>query len=125
MPPSILTYFNVSAEQVPPIPLPAYVLCNFVGTMPLDVAYGIISLLYGTKPIVLHPEGEAHSDHPLDLLTFSLIVYLVIRFNVHRVPLPGLLRTIARDATHYFLVIFTSQFVLAMFLLFANVGISS
>ena len=125
MPPTILAYFDVSAIPVPPIPLPLYVLCNFVGLTSLDIAFNIISLVYGTKILVLYPETETHSDHPPDLLAFSLIVFLVVRSNVEKVPIPSLLRTIARDATHYFLVIFTSHFVLVMFIAFASVSIFS
>ena len=77
------------------------------------------------KPLVLHPEGEAHSHRPPDFLAFSVIVYLVVRSNVDKIPIPSLLRTIARDATHYFLILFTSQFMLVMFVAFANVRISS
>ena len=59
---------------------------------------------------------------PSDLLAFSAIVYLVVRSNIYyEVPIPSLLKTIARDATYYFLVIFTSHLVLVMFLLFASV----
>ena len=67
--------------------------------------------------------GDTHSDHPLDFLAFSVIVYLVVQSNVNKVPIPGLLRIIARDATHYFLVIFTSHLVFIMFLAFASVRI--
>jgi len=74
---------------------------------------------------VLHLEGEAYSDHPADFLAFLVIVYLVVRSNVKKAPIPSLLKKIARDATSYFLFIFTSHLVLVMFLLFADVRISS
>ena len=77
------------------------------------------------KPLILHPEAWAHSHRPPDFLAFSVIVYLVVRSNVDKIPIPSLLRTIARDATHYFLILFTSQFMLVMFVAFANVRISS
>ena len=66
---------------------------------------------------------DAHSDHPTDLLTFSVIVYLVVRSNVSKIPIPRLLRTIVQDATYYFLVIFTSHLVLVLFLSLARVRI--
>ena len=69
-------------------------------------------------------EGDTHPDHPTDLLVFSVIIYLVIRDNVEKVPIPRLLKTIAEDATYYFLVIFTSHLMSAMFLAFARVRIS-
>jgi hypothetical protein len=69
--------------------------------------------------------GGIHSDCPTDSLAFSVIVYLVVRSNVNKIPIPGLLKIIVRDATRYFLVIFTSHLVFAMFLAFASVRISS
>jgi len=78
-----------------------------------------MSLVYGMELLSL-PSGRAHSDHPTDLLAFSVIVYLVVRSNIKKVPIPGLLMTIAKDATCYFLVIFSSDFVLVMFLVFKN-----
>ena len=65
---------------------------------------------------------KIHSDHPVDVLAFSVIVYLVVQSNVDKVPIPSLLKTIVQDATYYFLVIFTSHFVLVMFLAFASVS---
>jgi hypothetical protein len=73
----------------------------------------------------LHLEGDGGSDHPTDLLAFLLIVYLVLRSNVHRLPMPSLLMTIAQDATCYFLVIFTSHVILELTLLLGRVGILS
>ena len=72
---------------------------------------------------VFHPE-DTDSNHPTDFLTFSVVVYLVVRSNLNKVPVPRLFKTIAQDATYYFLFIFTSHFVLLMFLLFASVKIS-
>ena len=74
--------------------------------------------------LVLHLE-DTHSDHSSDFLAFSLIVYLVVRSNVNNVPIPRLLRIIARDATYYFMVIFTSHLVFVLFLAFASVRIAS
>ena len=69
--------------------------------------------------------GDTHFDCPTDFLAFLVIVYLVVRSNVYRIPIPNLLRIMARDATSYFLMIFTSHFVSVMFIRFASVGISS
>jgi len=49
----------------------------------------------------------------------------VLRSGVRKVPLPSILKTIARDATYYFLVIFTSHIVLVMFLASESVSTSS
>ena len=69
-------------------------------------------------------EGDTHPDYPTDLLAFSVVVYLVVRSNVTKTPIPRLFRTVAQDATYYFLVIFTSHLVLMLFLSLANVRIS-
>ncbi|KAF9644217.1 hypothetical protein BDM02DRAFT_3263685 [Thelephora ganbajun] len=89
------------ALQFPPIPLDAYRICIFVRHRPLEIGFTTISLLY-------------------DFLAFALIIYLVARSNVYKFPIPSLLRTIAQDATLYFLVIFTSHLVLELTLLFAR-----
>ena len=87
------------------------------------ISHHISPIRYETFLVVY--SGEAHSDHPTDLLAFSVIVYLVVRSNLYRVPIPSLLKTIARDATYYFLVISTSHFMLVMFMAFTNVRIPS
>jgi len=69
--------------------------------------------------------GDTRPNRPADFLAFSVIVYVVVRSNVTKVPMPGILKTIARDATYYFLVIFTSHLVVVMFFLFASVSTSS
>jgi len=83
-----------------------------------------ISRIWYETSLVLHL-GDAYSSRPTDFLAFSVIVYLVVRSNLYRVPIPSLLKTIARDATYYFLFIFTSHLVLVMFMAFASVRISS
>jgi hypothetical protein len=87
------------------------------------IYHHVSRIWYGTSP-VLHP-GDTRPDHPTDFLAFSVIVYLVLRSNLNKVPIPRLFQIIAQDATYYFLVIFTSHFVIVMFLAFANVRISS
>jgi hypothetical protein len=101
--------------------------CTFGTPLPDGIALTTMSLVYGTKFLLffeLHP-GGIRPDHPADLLAFSVIIYLVVRSNVNKIPISGLFKTIVQDATFYFLVIFTSHFVLVMFLIFAKVRISS
>jgi hypothetical protein len=86
--------------------------------------YHHVSRIRYETSLALHP-GDIYSDHPADFLAFSVIVYLVLRSNINKVPVPRLFRIIAQDATYYFLVIFTSQLVVVMFLAFASVRISS
>ena len=72
--------------------------------------------------LVLSPVGDTYPDNTTDLLAFLLVVYLVSRSNVHRLAVPSLLRIIAKDATYYFLVIFTSHLALELTLSLARVG---
>jgi hypothetical protein len=97
--------------------------CTFVAPLSAGIALTTMSLAYGTK-LHLFSVGDIHPDHPADLLSFSVIVCLVVRSNINKIPIPSLFRTIVRDATCYFLVIFTSHFVLVIFLAFGEVRIS-
>ena len=60
-----------------------------------------------------------------DFLAFSVIAYLSGRSAIPQFGIPGLLGTIARDATKYFLVIFTSHFIFTMTILFARVSLTA
>ena len=57
-----------------------------------------------------------------DLLAFLIIVHLAGRWTIRWFGIPGLLGTIMRDATRYFLVVFTAHLVLAASIIFARVG---
>ena len=124
--PTIPAYLTVSASPILPVPLPIYMMCTFTGNLPVEIGFIAMTLVYGAEfllSFIGHP-GDIHSDYPPDLLAFSVIVYLVVRSNVKKDPIPRLFKTIARDATYYFLVIFTSHLVVVMFLAFASVSIS-
>lgn len=73
----------------------------------------------------LNAARDTSIDYPADFLAFSTIVYLVVRPNVYKFPIPSLLKIIARDATYYFLVIFSSHVVFVLTLLFAKVSVLS
>lgn len=57
-----------------------------------------------------------------DLLSFIITLHLAGRWRIRRFGIPSLIGTILRDATKYFVVIFTAHFVLTMTLLFARVS---
>ena len=99
--------------------------CVFAGYDRLEIGLIAISVSYGTRPFYLSSGKRPHPDHTTDFLAFSLIVYLVVRSNLNKVPIPKLFRTIAQDATYYFLFIFTSHLTFLMFLVFAGVSVSS
>jgi hypothetical protein len=57
-----------------------------------------------------------------DFLAFSLIIFLANKSKAPGLKVPRILRTIAEDSTWYFLVIFTSTFVLLMTLTLGRVS---
>jgi len=126
--PRVLTYFNTSAQPIPWIPLPVYMLCIVSRHRTLEIGFTTMSLVYGAGSLLTLIWKEAPTLTTLtipDLLAFSVIVYLVVQSNVRRVQVPRLLRTIAQGATHYFLIIFTSHLVLELTLLLARVRVFS
>ena len=58
----------------------------------------------------------------LDFLAFSLMMFLALRWGVGKLRTPTIMATIAEDSLWYFLVIFTSHFVLEMTLLLGRVS---
>jgi hypothetical protein len=109
---------------VPPIPFDSFRQCVFSRHRRAEVAYTVISLAYGET---FQNSPALRNDHtkPVfweDLLAFSIILYLAGWWKNRQFGIPGLLGTILRDATKYFLVIFTAHLVLAMTLLFARVS---
>ena len=67
---------------------------------------------------------RAGNMHTLDFLAFLVIVFLSKKSRGAGPKVPGILRIIVEDATRYFLVIFTSHFVLEMTLSLARVSTS-
>ena len=53
----------VSAVPILPIPLPVYMVCNFVGRLSMEIAFNIMVLVYGTElflPFKLHRSSRRH-----------------------------------------------------------------
>ena len=125
--PTTPAYLTVSAVPILPIPLPGYMICDFVGQLSGEIGSSAMSLVYGMEFLLSFIDhlGDTRSDHLPDLLAFLVIVYLVVRSGVRGVPIPSILKTITRDATYYFLIIFTSHVVLMVFLVFASVSLTS
>ena len=144
---SLGLYVTVSAAKagrefvirLPPQLLPTSCFSGTDPTRPTSRLYDVhprVAVFYGSRiyhhvsrirygtPLAIHL-GDTHPDHLPDVLAFSVIVFLVVRSNVTKIPLPGILKTIVRDATYYFLVIFTSHLITAMFFWFACVSICS
>ena len=59
-----------------------------------------------------------------DFLAFSLMMFLALRWGVGKLRIPTIMGTIAEDSLRYFLVIFTSHFVLEMTLLLGRVSVT-
>ena len=66
--------------------------------------------------ISIDPAGD------LDFLAFSLITFLALRWRAGTLRVPTIMGAVAEDALWYFLVIFTSHFVLEMTLLLGRVS---
>lgn len=66
---------------------------------------------------------HADNAHTLDSLAFLLIILLAKTSTTSGSRVPGVLGIIVEDATRYFLVIFTSHFVLVMTLNLARVSV--
>ena len=98
-------------------------MCIFVGRLSVEIGFTTMSLAYGAE-LLVGDRSSTNSDHPSDLLAFSVIIYVVVRSNITRVPIPRLLKSIVQDATYYFLFIFTSHLLLVMFLAFGSVSVS-
>ncbi|KAF9780550.1 hypothetical protein BJ322DRAFT_299363 [Thelephora terrestris] len=98
-----LTNLAASAlpQRFPPINLPEYRLCLFTRHPKVEIAYTAMSLIY-------------------DVLAFVVIAVLAVRSAGRDFNMPHLLRAIVQDSTVYFLVIFTSHFVLELMLLLAR-----
>jgi len=98
-----LTNLAASAppQRFPPINLPEYQLCLFTRHPKVEIAYTAMSLIY-------------------DVLAFVVIAVLAVRSAGRDFKMPHLLRAIVQDSTVYFLVIFTSHFVLELMLLLAR-----
>ena len=78
---------------------------------------------FESTPDGADPAGDAEKS---DSLAFSLILFLATRSSREmagaKMKVPSILKHIAEDAMRYFLVIFTSHFVLMMTLLLAPVS---
>ena len=113
----ILTQNSRVALTLPPIPFDAYNLCAFPRHRVLEIASAGVALLYGVQnSLGLRTDGVNHTDDAYgpDFLAFSLTIFLATTSRSSRFKMPSILETIAEDATRYFLVIFTSHFVLEM-----------
>ena len=113
------------AQSFPPIPLDAYHMCVFTPHRARNLSYTSISLLYGALRPVCQPNSRyspAENTHTSDFLAFSLIIFLARKWRVTGLGFPTLWDIIARDATLYFLVIFSSQLVLEITLIFGRVS---
>ena len=124
---SLHSYCQYAAQSLPPIPIDAYHLCIVPRHRRLETVYTSISLAYGVwtlsqlrQTALTLPIDDAC---PSDFFAFSLTIFLARRSRAPAgLKVPTILGTIAEDATRYFLVIFTSHFVLEMFLIFARVS---
>ena len=118
-----LTIHLITAETVLPIPFDSFMICFDSRHRKAEVAYTMISLLYG-KTIPNSSCFRVVTPTPFseDSLAFSVMLFLAGRWRVREFGIPSLLATIVRDATVYFLVIFSAHFVFAMTIFFTRVS---
>ena len=67
-----------------------------------------------TETALNYPHIADRTVFASDFLAFVLIILLAVWSKAGGLEIPMILRAIAKDATRYFLVIFTSHFVLVM-----------
>lgn len=123
---SLVTIVPRLVEQMPHIPLDAYHLCICAHARHRTLGIAVIStsLLYGARNgLEFGAGGNAHTDDAgkPDVLMFFLIIFWAIRWKGPGCIIPGILGTMAEDATQYFLVIFSSHLSLTMTLAFGRV----
>ena len=82
--------------------------------------YRDISIIRCESSLTFRLAGETDNRLP-DLLAFLVIIHLALKSGTHQSKLPSLFRTMAQDATLYFLVIFSSHLLLMMTLIFGSV----
>ena len=112
----------IAADTPPQIPLDSFTICAFSRHRKIEAAYTIMSLVYGeTFPNLTCFRTVALTLTSQDSLVFFVMLYLAARAR-KQFGMPSLLCTIVRDATVYFLVIFSAHFILAMTILFAKVS---
>ena len=120
-------HFTCAAQPPVPIPIEAYQYCVFHRHRTIEVAYTSISLCFGGDYCYLEPgrivTNATYTVSTSDLLAFSLIITLVKNSGAGGSKIPTIMDTIAEDATRYFLVIFTSHFVLVMTLNLGRVSL--
>ena len=114
---------SIAVKVIPQIPFDSFSLCIYSLPRKIEISYAVISLLYGMA-FQNRPCFHMVTPTPFleDLLAFLVILRLPGRWTIQRFGVPGLLGTIRRDATKYFLVIFTAQLVLVITILFARVS---
>lgn len=121
---TIGTHLDAPAQSVPPSLSGGRRVCIFARQRHVELAFPAMSLLYGMKPpLPFVLAGYILICCPTDLLTFLVIVYVSLRSNMWQFKLPSLFRTMAQDATRYFLVVFASHLALELALLFGKARI--
>lgn len=69
-----------------------------------------------------HPRVHSSCPGIVDVFVFAIILYIAKRSRGRYPGIPSILDHILRDATHYFLLIFTAQLAALLFLYIAPVG---
>ena len=119
---------SISAVHWPPIPFDSFQLCFVNQKRFQEIAPVSFSLLYGKANScslysLPHKNTISKKKPFTDLLVFLIVIWVGYRSGGFGRPgMPTILDRIVKDATVYFMVIFTSHFVLECFILFADVS---
>ena len=108
----------VLALQMPPVPLPAYHLCVYARSPPVEILYMTLSLFFGRSSSTYSDTSLSTRPPFSDTVAFSVVVFVSFGTGLsfaagESLPggRPGILQIILEDATVYFLVIFSSHLV--------------
>lgn len=112
------------ALALPDLPFDEYNLCTFTRWRPGEIFNTVLSLVYGTPHSPnLGIYSIANNFCIKDTLAFLIIVVSAKRRGlVNAIGVPSLFDRIVRDATMYFLAIFSSHALLILFEGFAPVS---
>ena len=113
------------AMELPDLPLDVFQLCVFNRWRPGEVINTVLSLVYGVfcSSSIGIPIAATNHLFFKDIVAFSIIVYSTKWRGLTRARgVPSLLDKIVRDATIYFMVIFSSHLLLVFFEFLAPVS---
>lgn len=120
-------------QPLPDIDLDPFKICIYRRWKVGELIYYALAMLFGTSSLlsfysaIIPPRRFTFNismRHPItDFLAFSFIAFTAWRSGMYEYPtMPSLLKTIFRDATRYFILIFSAHILSMLFIFFAPVS---